>query len=292
MKISEIMQHKARCLSFEVFPPKNKGGDLDSVLPVIRDIAALRPDYISVTYGAVGSTSKNTVAVAEAVQAMGIPALAHLTCVSSTREELGNSLDELKRRGIDNVLALRGDIPADFTGFVPEQYRYANELVAYIRERGDFCIGAACYPEGHVECARRSDDLEYLKRKVDAGCDFLTTQMFFDNNVLYSFLYRMMKKGIDIPVNAGVMPITNARHIKRMCALAGTTLPTRFVNMVDVFGDDPASMEQAGIAYATEQIFDLIANGIRCIHVYTMNKPQVAEALWRNLSSLFTAERT
>lgn len=292
MKISEIMQHKARCLSFEVFPPKNKGGDLDSVLPVIRDIAALKPDYISVTYGAVGSTSKNTVAVAEAVQTMGIPALAHLTCVSSTREELGNSLDELKRRGIDNVLALRGDIPADFTGFVPEQYRYANELVAYIRERGDFCIGAACYPEGHVECARRSDDLEYLKRKVDAGCDFLTTQMFFDNNVLYSFLYRMMKKGIDIPVNAGVMPITNARHIKRMCALAGTTLPTRFVNMVDVFGDDPASMEQAGIAYATEQIFDLIANGIRCIHVYTMNKPQVAEALWRNLSSLFTAERT
>lgn len=292
MKISEIMQHKARCLSFEVFPPKNKGGDLDSVLPVIRDIAALKPDYISVTYGAVGSTSKNTVAVAEAVQTMGIPALAHLTCVSSTREELGNSLDELKRRGIDNVLALRGDIPADFTGFVPEQYRYANELVAYIRERGDFCIGAACYPEGHVECARRSDDLEYLKRKVDAGCDFLTTQMFFDNNVLYSFLYRMMKKGIDIPVTAGVMPITNARHIKRMCALAGTTLPTRFVNMVDVFGDDPASMEQAGIAYATEQIFDLIANGIRCIHVYTMNKPQVAEALWRNLSSLFTAERT
>ena len=223
---------------------------------------------------------------------MGIPALAHLTCVSSSREELGNLLDELKCRGIDNVLALRGDIPADFTGFVPEQYRYANELVAYIRERGDFCIGAACYPEGHVECARRSDDLEYLKRKVDAGCDFLTTQMFFDNNVLYSFLYRMMKKGIDIPVTAGVMPITNARHIKRMCALAGTTLPTRFVNMVDVFGDDPASMEQAGIAYATEQIFDLIANGIRCIHVYTMNKPQVAEALWRNLSSLFTAERT
>ena len=194
-------------------------------------------------------------------------------------------LGELKARGIQNVLALRGDIP-DGMDRSNAVYQYAYQLIEEIHAAGDFCVGAACYPEGHVECDHQEEDILHLKRKVESGCDFLTTQMFFDNSVLYSFLYRILAKDIHVPVIAGVMPVTNGKQIKRICALSGTTLPARFRSILDRFGDNPAAMKQAGIAYATEQIIDLIANGVRGVHVYTMNKPDVAESILHNLSSI------
>ena len=193
-------------------------------------------------------------------------------------------LKELKEKKIDNVLALRGDIPAD--GNVAKDYRYASELIGEIRQYGDFCIGAACYPEGHVESVNKTADIQHLKEKIEAGCDFVTTQMFFDNNILYNYLYRIREKGITVPVVAGIMPVTNVSQIKRICSMSGTYLPARFKAIVDRFGDNPAAMKQAGIAYATEQIIDLIANGVNGIHVYSMNKPEVAAKIKESLSEI------
>ena len=284
MRICEKLKSRIPTLSFEVFPPK-PGLPLEPTLDAVRRVAALRPDFISVTYGAGGNGAKGTVALAREVQnGSGVTALAHLTCVGSTKEDVAAQLAELKKNGIENVLALRGDLPAgeERTG----DFRYAADLVSEIRATGDFCIGAACYPEGHIECPHREDDIAHLKMKVDRGVDFLTTQMFFDNSVMYSFLYRAMARGIDVPVIAGIMPVTNGRMIARACALSGATLPNRFRRIVDRYGDDPDAMKQAGIAYATEQIVDLLANGVRGIHVYTMNKPDVAQAISENLSYL------
>lgn len=284
MKIRELLNSGRVSFSFEVFPPK-QDTDFDRIQGATREIAALKPDFMSVTYGAGGGTSRHTVRIAEDIQqTCGVPALAHLTCVSSTRAMVEDSLSRMKQAGIENVLALRGDIPPD--GRITGEYQYASQLIEDIRQAGDFCIGAACYPEGHVECDNRALDIEHLRQKVACGCDFLTTQMFFDNSVLYSFLYRMLAKGIDVPVIAGVMPVTNSRQIARSCAMSGATLPARFRAMMDKFGNDPAAMKQAGIAYATEQIVDLIANGVRGIHVYTMNKPDVAAQLAANLSDI------
>ena len=285
MKISEILRSGKVTISCELFPPK-KDGDIGRVKEVVRDISALKPDFMSVTYGAGGGPSRNTARIATEIQSCGVTALAHLTCVSSTKEEVGRILSDLRENHIENILALRGDIPQDSAFPSPGQYRYANELVAQIREYGGFCVGAACYPEGHVECAHREDDIGYLKRKVDSGCDFLTTQMFFDNNVLYQFLYRILARGIHIPVVAGIMPVTNSGQIKRICALSGTELPPRFKAIVDKFADNPAAMKQAGIAYATEQIIDLIANGVNAVHIYTMNKPDIAAKIMDNLSEI------
>ncbi|MDF1494651.1 methylenetetrahydrofolate reductase [NAD(P)H] [Caproiciproducens sp. CPB-2] len=285
MKISEILNSGRVTVSCELFPPK-KDDDIARVKEVVRDISALRPDFMSVTYGAGGGTSRNTARIASEIQNCGVTALAHLTCVSSTREEVGQILSGLKEQHIENVLALRGDIPQNSDFPSPGQYRYAGELVRQIREYGGFCIGAACYPEGHVECAHREDDIGYLKEKVDSGCDFLTTQMFFDNNILYQFLYRILAKGIHIPVVAGIMPVTNSGQIRRICALSGTELPPRFRAIVDKFADKPAAMKQAGIAYATEQIIDLISNGVSAIHIYTMNKPDIAAKIMDNLSEI------
>lgn len=284
MKISEKLKRGTPTLSFEVFPPK-PGLPLEPTLDAVRRVASLRPDFISVTYGAGGNGAKGTVALAREVQSgAGVTALAHLTCVGSTKEDVASRLSELKANGIENVLALRGDLPDGDarTG----DFRYAADLVTAIREIGGFCIGAACYPEGHIECPHREDDIAHLKEKVDRGVDFLTTQMFFDNSVMYSFLYRAMARGIDVPVIAGIMPVTNGKMIARACALSGATLPNRFRRIVDRYGDDPDAMKQAGIAYATEQIVDLLANGVRGIHVYTMNKPDVAQAISENLSYL------
>jgi len=216
----------------------------------------------------------------------GTPVLAHLTCASSTREKVREVIGQLKAQGIENILALRGDIPADAAFPLPDQYHYASELIDDIKTQGDFCIGAACYPEGHVEAENWKTDIGNLKIKVDAGVDFLTTQMFFDNNVLYSFLYRIREKGITVPVVAGIMPVMNKKQIRRSCELSGTQLPAKLKAIMDRFGDDPAAMKQAGIAYATEQIIDLIANGVNNIHVYSMNKPEVAAAIRRNLSDI------
>ena len=286
MKISELLQNGKITFSCEIFPPK-PGADISRMWEVVQGIAELSPDFISVTYGAGGSTSKRTVEIASAIQEQhGIPALAHLTCVSSSREDIHNQLNLMKENGLENILALRGDLPKDSTVPALTHYKYACELIEDIKSQGDFCIGAACYPEGHVECERREDDIDYLKHKVECGCDFLTTQMFFDNNVLYNFMYRILAKGIHVPVIAGIMPVINSRQIKRSCELSGTQLPQRFRRIAEKFSDDPLAMKQAGIAYATEQIIDLLSNGVEHIHLYTMNKPEIAAAIMNNLSHI------
>lgn len=284
MKIRDILAEGKPTLSFEVFPPKT-GDAYESVEKAAAQIAQLKPAFMSVTYGAGGGTSDYTVGIASSLQEKyGVTPLAHLTCVSSTREKVQGVLRELKEKGIENVLALRGDIPKD--GKTPEVYHYASELIREIKSAGDFCIGAACYPEGHVESANKSVDMDYLKEKVEAGCDFVTTQMFFDNSILYSYLYRIREKGITVPVIAGIMPVTNAKQVKRITQMSGTYLPSRFMSILDKFGSDPAAMKQAGIAYATDQIIDLLANGVQGIHVYSMNKPDVAEKIQENLSDI------
>ena len=286
MKIKELLNSGKVTISCEIFPPK-VDADFEKVEHAAKEIAALSPAYMSVTYGASGGTSSHTVEIASKVQnEWGVTALAHLTCASSTKEKVADVIEDLKAHGIENILALRGDIPKDASFPLPNQYHYASELIREIREKGDFCVGGACYPEGHVECEHMADDIGYLKEKVEAGCDFLTTQMFFDNNVYYNFLYRILQQDIRVPVIAGIMPVTNGKQIKRITELSGTSLPARFRAIVDKFGDNPKAMKQAGIAYATEQIIDLIANGVTAVHIYTMNKPDVAGSILKNLSEI------
>jgi len=241
---------------------------------------------MSVTYGAAGGTSEFTTAIAADLQnKYNTPVLAHLTCVSSTKEFVQSALDEYKKSGINNILALRGDIPEG--GRIANDYTYASELIYEIKSKdASICVGGACYPEGHIECERPSEDIMHLKEKVDCGCDFLTSQMFFDNDTFYNFLYRIREKDITIPVQAGIMPITNKNQVAKSVNLSGATIPRRFRMMVDRFGDDPKKMRQAGVIYATEQIIDLIANGVNHIHVYSMNKPAVAEGIMQSMSEI------
>ena len=284
MRISELLARDGVTFSLEVFPPKTSDKYTETA-EAAMEIARLGPDFMSVTYGAGGGTGDFTAGIAAGIQReYGVPTLAHLTCVSSDRAHVMKMLEVYRENGIENILALRGDVPQ--SGQVSTDYRYAVELIRDIRENGDFCIGGACYPEGHIESANKREDLKYLKEKTDAGLDFLTTQMFFNNDIFYNFLYRAREAGINIPVIAGIMPITNAKMLKRSVAMSGTDVPQRFRAIVDFFGTDPAAMKQAGIVYASEQIIDLIANGIRHIHVYTMNKPDVAEGIMKNLSSI------
>lgn len=285
MKVKDIITAQKPSLSFEVFPPKTQ--DNFEVVSLAADkIAKLKPDFMSVTYGAGGSTSKYTLEIAKNILDAGVTPLAHLTCVCSSKESILEKLEQFKANGIENILALRGDIPQ---GEDPDSwdFKYASELVAFIKEHGDFCIGGACYPEKHVESVTERADLEYLKFKVNTGCDFLTTQMFFDNDAFYKYLLRVRAKGINVPIIPGVMPLTNGNQIKRSCQLSGATLPDRFKRIIERFSDDPKAMEQAGIAYATEQIIDLFANGINAVHVYSMNKPHVAQKIKENLSEIF-----
>ena len=288
MKIRTLLGKNTLSLSFEVFPPKTESG-FDSVKTATEEIAALKPAFMSVTYGAGGGTSRYTLDIAKNIKAQyGVPTLAHLTCVSSTRETVARKIAEIRQAGIENVMALRGDIPKgmeqeDRSGW---DYRYAIDLIRELKEAGDFCIGGACYPEIHPESADQAEDIRHLKEKVDAGCDFLTTQMFFDNNLLYNFLYKIRQAGITVPVIPGVMPITNANQVERAIQLSGSFVPQRFKSLVDKFGHDPAAMKQAGIAYATDQIIDLYANGIQNVHVYSMNKPDVAQKILENLSDI------
>ncbi len=284
MKIIDILTQDRPTLSFEVFPPKTSD-TYDSVARATQEIAALHPDFMSVTYGAGGGTSDYTVGIASGIQQQyGVDVLAHLTCVSSTRDHVARVLEQLKEKGIQNVLALRGDIPQG--GAPAHDYQYAAQLVRDIKAHGDFCVGGACYPEGHPESPTKNADIDHLKAKVEAGCQFLTTQMFFDNNILYNFLYRIREKGITVPVVAGIMPVTNGKQIARICKLSGTYLPERFKAIVDRFGDNPAAMRQAGVAYAAEQIIDLIANGVEHIHIYSMNKPEIAASIQSSLSEV------
>ena len=259
MKISEFLNNGKVGISCELFPPK-LGSQLNNAKEVVREMAKLSPSYMSITYGATGGTSEYTVDIANEIQNVNhIPALAHLTCVSSTKEKVHSVIEQLKEKHIEIILALRGD----------------------------FCIGGACYPEGHPEADSIQEDLVHLKEKVDAGCDFLTTQMFFDNNIYYNFMYKVLQKNIKAPVIAGIMPVTNSGQIKKIISLSGNMVPPRFKAIVDRFSDNPAAMRQAGIAYATEQIIDLIANGVDHVHIYTMNKPDVAGEILQNLSEIY-----
>ena len=289
MKISKILKNEKLSLSFEVFPPKTKSG-FESVKHATEEIAALRPSFMSVTYGAGGGTSRYTLDIAKNIkERYDVPTLAHLTCVSSTRRTVHERIADIRTAGLENIMALRGDIPAhladaDRSGW---DYRYAVELVREIREAApDMCIGGACYPEIHPESADQREDIKRLREKVDAGCDFLTTQMFFDNNLFYNFLYKIREAGITVPVIPGVMPITAGGQVERAMKLSGSFMPQRFKSLVDKFGSDPAAMKQAGIAYATDQIIDLYANGITNVHVYSMNKPDVAQKILANLSDI------
>ena len=285
MKINDLLKEKEVTLSFEVFPPKTDDG-YEAVEKAAAEIAALKPDFMSVTYGAGGGTSKNTANIAADLQnKYDTTVLAHLTCVSSTKEYVRNMISVYKEKGIENIMALRGDIPKE--GRICFEYDHATDLIYDIKSLDDnICIGGACYPEGHVECARQSEDIQHLKEKVDAGCDFLTTQMFFDNSTLYQFLYRIREKGIEVPVIPGIMPITNAKQVARSVSLSGSTVPQKLKIMVDRFADDPDKMKEAGIIYACDQIIDLISNGVSHIHVYSMNKPDIAAGITRNLATI------
>ncbi len=286
MKIIDKLNEDKIHISFEVFPPKTDAG-FEKVKDATDKIAQLNPSYISVTYGAGGGTSKNTAKIASHIKHdLGVESLAHLTCASSTKEEVRQVISNLKELGIENILALRGDIVPGMTFPSEDRFHYAYELVEEIKKHGDFCIGAACYPEGHVENDHKVDDIKYLKQKVDSGVDFLTTQMFFDNDIHYNFLYRIREAGINVPVLPGIMPITTAAQMKRSQELSGTVFPRRFLALLDRFGDYPDAMKQAGIAYATDQIIDLLANGVKNIHVYSMNKPEVAAKIIENLSEV------
>ncbi|MBE6662164.1 MAG: methylenetetrahydrofolate reductase [NAD(P)H] [Ruminococcaceae bacterium] len=292
MKITELFEKDKLSLSFEVFPPKTDSA-FDSVKEATEEIARLSPAFMSVTYGAGGGTSQYTLDIARNIrERYSVPTVAHLTCVSSTKETVAARIREIHAAGIQNIMALRGDIPQDRQNDDRSRwdYRHAYELVRELKESGyDFCIGGACYPESHPESENQTEDIRHLKEKVDAGCDFLTTQMFFDNNLLYRFLYRIREAGISVPVIPGIMPITDKKQIERALKLSGSFMPRRFLDLVDKFGEKPAAMKQAGIAYATDQILDLFAAGINNIHVYTMNKPDIAKRILANLSDILEA---
>jgi methylenetetrahydrofolate reductase (NADPH) len=293
MKITEILNQDKMSLSYEVFPPKQETS-YENIKAATEQIATLKPAFMSVTYGAGGGTSRYTLDIAKHLQDdYKVPMLAHLTCISSSRETVEARIRDMKEAGIRNVMALRGDIPAemqdsDRSGW---DYHYAVELIRELKESGeDFCIGAACYPEVHPESSNQREDLKHLKEKVDAGAEFLTTQMVFDNNLFFNFLYKLREAGVTVPVLPGIMPITNAKQVERAIKLSGSFMPQRFRSIVDRFGSDPEAMKQAGIAYATDQIIDLYANGIKNVHIYSMNKPDVAEAIMKNLSSILWKE--
>ena len=285
MKISEILKNNKVTVSFEMFPPK-EWSKIENTKAVVREMSKAKPAFMSVTYGAAGTTSGFTTEIANEIKARGVTPLSHLTCLTSTKDIISSVINELKQNNIENILALRGDIPKDFVFPDEQHFHYAYELVNTIKEQGDFCIGGACYPEVHPESANKVEDIQYLKEKVDCGLDFITTQMFFDNDVFYNFRENCAIKGINIPIIAGIMPITNANQIKRSVELSGCKFPKKFEKIIERFGENPAAMKQAGIIYATEQIIDLMANGQNNIHIYTMNKPDVAEAIMKGLSEI------
>jgi methylenetetrahydrofolate reductase (NADPH) len=286
MKLSEILNSKKVTLSFEVFPPKMTA-NYESVKEAAYAVAALKPDYMSVTYGAAGNTRENTLKIASGIQKeCGVTTISHLTCVGATKDSIRQALTDMKNAGIENVLALRGDRPKDYEGEPFIDFKYASELVAEIKEFGGMCIGGACYPEGHVESSNTHEDILNLKKKVDAGCEYLTTQMFFDNNIFYNFMYRVREAGIEVPVIPGIMPITRPTQIDNAVKLSGCNVPSRFRSIVDRFGNSPEAMQQAGIIYATDQIIDLLANGVKHIHVYSMNKPEVVKGIQDSLEKI------
>ena len=285
MFIKDLFQKDKTLISFEIFPPK-KDLPIENVLDASKKMADLKPSYMSITYGAGGTSRDNTVSLSSFVQnELGITALSHLTCIGTRKENLPQMLEKLKRCNVTNILALRGDFPEGVEE-MPLEFMHASELIFEIKKNGAFCVGGACYPEGHIESDNVYTDLENLKYKIDAGVDFLVSQLFFDNSVFFNFLYRAAAKGINVPIDAGIMPVTSKSQIKRMCALSGASLTPKYISILDKYYDKPESLKKAGIAYATEQIIDLVANGVSGIHLYTMNKPGIAEAVMKNLEGI------
>ena len=281
MKIRDILAKGSPSVSFEIFPPR-KDAPFKPVQEAVERLAKERPSFMSVTYGASGNAQANTAEIAAFVQKCGVTALAHLTCVSATKAGIEGEVAALRRAGIENILCLRGDMPNGAAPATPGDFAHAVDLVRTLAGAG-FCLGGACYPERHPECEHIEEDIAHLREKVEAGLDFVTTQMFFDNNIFYRYLAKLRDRGVNVPVVAGIMPVTNGRQIARICKLSGTYLPSRFKAIVDKFGDRPPAMLDAGVAYATEQIVDLFANGVNAVHVYTMNKPEVAGRIMANL---------
>ena len=284
-KIIDILRTDKVSISCELFPPK-LGTELQNSLEIVNKIAKVNPSYMSVTYGAGGSTVGYSAALAKEVQDNGIPALAHLTCVKANEAKIQEVLGQMQANGIENILALRGDIPAGMEKDAIGSFAHASDLMRFIKEQGDFCVGGAAYPEGHPESGSLAQDIENTKYKVEAGVDFLVTQMFFDNTILYNYMFRLLKAGINVPVVPGIMPVTNASQIIRICQLSGTNLPPQFRAMVEKFADKPAALKQAGIAYATGQIIDLVSNGFSHVHIYTMNRPEIIGGIMTNLSEI------
>lgn len=284
MKIIDLLKSPKVCVSCELFPPK-KGSELEHAQEIVRTIAIQGVDYMSVTYGAGGTAVGKSVALVSEIERCGVPALAHLTCVGADEGKIEGVLDQLKDAHVENVLALRGDLPQGQDHPLGD-YAHASDLVKKIKSYGDFCVGGATYPEGHPEAAGLDEDLEHTKMKVEAGCDFLVTQMFFDNSMFYNFMYRLLAKGIQVPVVAGIMPVTNLKQIEKIFTLSGTPVPAPLRAVAERFADHPAALKQAGMAYAIGQIVDLIANGFTNIHIYTMNKPEIIGGIRSNLSEI------
>ncbi len=285
MKIKDLYHKKGTLLSFEIFPPK-KDYPLDTVFQTIEELKDLKPDFISVTYGAGGTSKDRTVEIASKIKnKYNIEALAHLTCISSTTHEIDDILHDLHRNHIENILALRGDIPEnpEFEFPSPLQYTYAKDLINQINNSRKISIGAACYPEGHPQCESRIQDIKYLKEKVNAGVDFLISQLFFDNELFYRFMEEIDLAGIKVPVSAGIMPVLNAKQILRMQKLAGCKLPLKFRRILEKYENNPEALKEAGEAYALEQIIDLMAWGVDGIHLYTMNKSETARKIAKNI---------
>ena len=286
MKIRDILKQNPVTISMEVFPPKSDV-KLESVRSTVKEIARLRPSFVSCTYGAGGGTSRYTVEISQDIKAEGVPSMAHMTCISSSRDTVRTQIEKIRDAGIENILALRGDIPQEMDFPHPRYYEHAIQLVQEIRNvYPDVCIGGACYPEKHPDAFNKDEDILHIREKVDAGCDFLTTQMFFNNSIYYNYLYRLREAGVTVPILAGIMPVTSRRQMERSIQLSGCVIPPELTALADRFGDSPKAMQQAGILYASHQIIDLIANGCGHIHVYTMNKPEVAAGILNNLKGI------
>ncbi len=288
MRISDILKTDRRAVSFEFFPPKDDAG-FASLFATIEALKGLDPSYVSVTYGAGGSTRRKTVELVKRIKhEIGIESMAHLTCVGANRDEIGSVLDDLAAAGLDNVLPLRGDPPKGESEFVPTSggFRYANELVAFIRERHSFCLGGACYPEKHPEAPSAEADLDNLKRKVDAGVDFLITQLFFDNDDYLRFRERAVAAGVRVPILAGIMPILNVKQIKRFTRMCGASLPHLLRQKIEAVEDDAEAVRQVGIYHATRQCEDLLRDGVPGIHFYTLNRSTATRAIYQSIKSL------
>ncbi|MCW6091147.1 methylenetetrahydrofolate reductase [NAD(P)H] [Clostridium sporogenes] len=288
MHIKELFNQKNLVFSFEIFPPKVTSS-IETIYETLEELKDLTPDFISVTYGAGGSLKDNkTCELSSLVKnKYGIEALAHLTCINSTREDIDSIINELKENNIENILALRGDIPKDKN--IIGEYNYAFELIRKIKENNNFGIAGACYPEGHIECESLEKDIKELKRKVDAGAEHLISQLFFDNNTFYEFLNRTEQKNIKVPIQAGIMPVVNKKQIERIVKISGATLPKKFIKILDKYEYDKEAIRDAGIAYAVEQIVDLVSSGVKGIHLYTMNNPYIARRITESTKSIFNS---